>query len=130
MALYTCEKCGMSVGTMTCGKCGKQLVHDQPLGPENHQLFEWQAGEMAQLDDGGERRADVGRQEDRRLPEQRRRYLGCEPRIPWTVSGNRNGRRFNRHEAGVEIPGAPSGPVSGDQVVSRAWASPAAPRNA
>lgn len=28
MALYTCEKCGMSVGTMTCGKCGKELVHD------------------------------------------------------------------------------------------------------
>lgn len=28
MAAYTCEKCGMSVGTMTCGKCGKELVHD------------------------------------------------------------------------------------------------------
>lgn len=28
MAMYTCEKCGMSVGTMTCGKCGKELVHD------------------------------------------------------------------------------------------------------
>ena len=28
MALYTCEKCGMSVGTMTCGKCGKELVND------------------------------------------------------------------------------------------------------
>ena len=28
MALYTCEKCGMSVGTMTCGKCGKELQHD------------------------------------------------------------------------------------------------------
>ena len=28
MVLYKCEKCGMSVGTMTCGKCGKQLVHD------------------------------------------------------------------------------------------------------
>jgi hypothetical protein len=27
--LYKCEKCGMSVGTMTCGKCGKQLVHDE-----------------------------------------------------------------------------------------------------
>ena len=27
MAVYTCEKCGMSVGTMTCGKCGKQLEH-------------------------------------------------------------------------------------------------------
>jgi hypothetical protein len=29
MAAYTCEKCGMSVGTITCGKCGKELVHDE-----------------------------------------------------------------------------------------------------
>jgi hypothetical protein len=28
MAMYTCEKCGMSVGTMTCGHCGAELVHD------------------------------------------------------------------------------------------------------
>ena len=28
MAEYTCEACGMSIGTMTCGKCGKELVHD------------------------------------------------------------------------------------------------------
>jgi len=28
MAMYTCEKCGMSVGTMTCGKCGAELVND------------------------------------------------------------------------------------------------------
>ena len=28
MAAYTCEKCGMSVGSMTCGNCGKELVHD------------------------------------------------------------------------------------------------------
>jgi len=28
MAAYTCEKCGMSIGTMTCGKCGAELVHD------------------------------------------------------------------------------------------------------
>ena len=28
MALYTCGKCGMSVGTMTCGACSKELVHD------------------------------------------------------------------------------------------------------
>jgi len=27
MAVYVCEKCGMSIGTMTCGKCGKELVH-------------------------------------------------------------------------------------------------------
>ena len=28
MAAYTCEKCGMSVGTMTCGHCGAELVHE------------------------------------------------------------------------------------------------------
>lgn len=28
MAIYTCEKCGMSIGTMTCGNCGAELVHD------------------------------------------------------------------------------------------------------
>ncbi len=28
MAIYECKKCGMSVGTMTCGHCGKELVHD------------------------------------------------------------------------------------------------------
>ena len=28
VAIYSCPKCGMSVGTMTCGKCGKALVHD------------------------------------------------------------------------------------------------------
>lgn len=28
MAMYTCSKCGMSVGTMTCGHCGKELLND------------------------------------------------------------------------------------------------------
>ncbi len=27
MAAYTCDKCGMSIGTMTCGACGAELVH-------------------------------------------------------------------------------------------------------
>ena len=27
MVVYECEKCGMSVGSITCGKCGKELVH-------------------------------------------------------------------------------------------------------
>ncbi|MBK8161575.1 MAG: hypothetical protein IPK65_00015 [Gammaproteobacteria bacterium] len=27
MAGYTCKKCGMSIGSMTCGKCGKELKH-------------------------------------------------------------------------------------------------------
>jgi len=25
---YKCEACGMGIGTMTCAKCGKELVHD------------------------------------------------------------------------------------------------------
>jgi hypothetical protein len=28
VAFYKCEQCGMSVGTITCGQCGKELVHD------------------------------------------------------------------------------------------------------
>lgn len=28
MAFYTCEQCGMSVGKITCGHCGSDLVHD------------------------------------------------------------------------------------------------------
>lgn len=27
MAQYECSVCGMSVGSMTCGKCGKELEH-------------------------------------------------------------------------------------------------------
>ncbi|HAY37560.1 MAG: hypothetical protein HOC28_00435 [Bacteroidetes Order II. Incertae sedis bacterium] len=27
MAAYSCGKCGMSVGSMTCGHCNKELVH-------------------------------------------------------------------------------------------------------
>lgn len=27
MAFYTCDTCGMSIGAMTCGQCGIQLVH-------------------------------------------------------------------------------------------------------
>ena len=28
MAIYTCGKCGMSIGTMTCGHCDAELVPD------------------------------------------------------------------------------------------------------
>ncbi|WP_419935770.1 hypothetical protein [Candidatus Palauibacter sp.] len=28
MAAYTCDECGMSIGTMTCGQCGAELTHD------------------------------------------------------------------------------------------------------
>jgi len=27
MAIYKCEACGMSIGTMTCGTCEKELEH-------------------------------------------------------------------------------------------------------
>lgn len=39
MALYSCPKCGMSIGQMTCGKCGKPLEHDilkKPDGASVH----------------------------------------------------------------------------------------------
>ena len=28
MAFYKCDVCGMSIGTMTCGQCGADLVHE------------------------------------------------------------------------------------------------------
>ncbi len=28
MAFCTCDTYGMSIGTMTCGHCGKELAHD------------------------------------------------------------------------------------------------------
>ena len=34
MAAYTCAKCGMSIGTMTCGTCNKELVHDTLAKPD------------------------------------------------------------------------------------------------
>ena len=39
MAMYTCEKCGMSVGTMTCGHCGAELVHDELAVGEGKSVF-------------------------------------------------------------------------------------------
>ncbi len=27
MSIYKCEKCGMSIGTMTCGTCDRELEH-------------------------------------------------------------------------------------------------------
>jgi hypothetical protein len=39
MALYTCEKCGMSVGTMTCGHCNAELVHDELSLPDGDTVF-------------------------------------------------------------------------------------------
>jgi len=29
MAVYKCEKCGMSVGSITCGECGTELNHSE-----------------------------------------------------------------------------------------------------
>lgn len=34
MATYKCDKCGMSVGSMTCGQCGKELEHDTLSKPD------------------------------------------------------------------------------------------------
>lgn len=34
MSAYTCQKCGMSVGTMTCGTCKQELLHDTLTKPD------------------------------------------------------------------------------------------------
>jgi hypothetical protein len=34
MAVYVCEKCGMSIGTMNCGKCGNELQHSTLTKPD------------------------------------------------------------------------------------------------
>ena len=28
MVSYVCDKCGMSIGSMTCGSCGTELAHN------------------------------------------------------------------------------------------------------
>lgn len=38
MAVYTCEVCGMSIGVMTCGKCGKELIHDTITTEDGHKV--------------------------------------------------------------------------------------------
>lgn len=38
MAEYTCSVCGMGVGSMTCAKCGKELVHDTITTPEGKEV--------------------------------------------------------------------------------------------
>ena len=34
MAAYVCDKCGMSIGTMTCGNCGKELQYSTLTKPD------------------------------------------------------------------------------------------------
>ncbi len=34
MAAYTCDECGMSIGTMTCGTCGCELEHGTLTKPD------------------------------------------------------------------------------------------------
>jgi len=36
MAAYKCEKCGMSIGSMTCGQCDKELVHGSVAADDGH----------------------------------------------------------------------------------------------
>jgi hypothetical protein len=39
MAFYTCAKCGMSIGTITCGHCGKQLLNDSITRPDGSSVM-------------------------------------------------------------------------------------------
>jgi hypothetical protein len=34
MAVYVCNKCGMSVGSITCGHCDAELVHESITRPD------------------------------------------------------------------------------------------------
>ncbi len=38
MAAYKCEKCGMTIGSMTCGQCGKELVHGTIAADDGHDV--------------------------------------------------------------------------------------------
>lgn len=38
MAVYTCEVCGMSLGTITCGECGKELAHNTIITEEGDKV--------------------------------------------------------------------------------------------
>ena len=34
MTKYTCEECGMSIGSMTCGQCDQELTHSTIVKPD------------------------------------------------------------------------------------------------
>ena len=34
MTKYTCEECGMSIGSMTCGQCEHELTHSTIVKPD------------------------------------------------------------------------------------------------
>ena len=34
MTKYTCEECGMSIGSMTCGECDQELTHSTIVKPD------------------------------------------------------------------------------------------------
>ncbi|HEY5738289.1 MAG TPA: hypothetical protein VIW27_01120 [Gammaproteobacteria bacterium] len=38
MAVYKCEVCGMSIGSMTCGTCDKQLEHGSVSGDDGSEI--------------------------------------------------------------------------------------------
>ncbi|RMG56429.1 MAG: hypothetical protein D6717_06640 [Gammaproteobacteria bacterium] len=38
MAVYLCEVCGMSLGDITCGTCGKTLEHDVIVTDEGEEI--------------------------------------------------------------------------------------------
>jgi len=38
MAVYKCEVCGMSIGSMTCGTCDKELEHGSVTGDAGNEI--------------------------------------------------------------------------------------------
>ena len=38
MAVYKCDVCGMSIGSMTCGTCDKELEHGSIAGDAGNEI--------------------------------------------------------------------------------------------
>ena len=50
---YKCEVCGMGVGSMTCAKCGKELVHDSITTDDGTTIYGNAGGAWTAFKSGG-----------------------------------------------------------------------------
>ena len=75
MAAYKCEKCGMSIGTMTCGACNKELRHSTLTKPDGSAVH------ISECPDGHGKVKSLREIEGRIVPPMQNRganYLGPE----------------------------------------------------
>ncbi len=74
------------------GHPDQELVHHEPLGPEDHELVDGEPGEVGELVDVVEAGGRVLRPEDGRERRERARDLGVEARVPGVeFGGGRSG---------------------------------------